>query len=187
MTSSSAWISSLLVLLTLSSCVAFTQPLLHTKVAGRTSLNVDFLSSLFGGNDPEKPTVVFDIPATDVKVGAIRFFLNIHLVGLQNQPEKGTWFSQQDDSGGLDLYFKDGTAMLSLAFSEYEIKAVRTGAKPSLFYLLQESVLLHGVLDELNNLAFEASDIEEEKRLLRLKESNGIEKARAKLPARKAV
>jgi hypothetical protein len=142
---------------------------------------------LFGGNDPKKPVVVFDIPATNVKVGAIRFFLNIHLVGLQNQPEKGTWFSQQNDSGDLNLYFKDGTAMLSLTFSEYEIKAVRTGAKPSLFYLLQESVLLHGVLDELNNLAFEASEIEEDKRLLRLKEENGIEQARSKLPAKKSL
>ena len=154
----------------------------------RTLLQADFLSNVFGGGDQNtvKSKTVFDIPTTSVKQGAIRFFLNLHLVSLQRTSDKGTWFSKEDDTGGLDLYFKDGSGMVSLSFSENAIKAERIGAKPSLQYLLQESILLHGVLDELNKLAFEVDDIEMEKRLLQLKDKDGIVQARAKLPARAA-
>lgn len=171
-----------------SGIVAFTSPSLFSHVNSRmTSLNANFLSNLFGGNqNANKSTVVFDIPMSNVKAGPIRFILNIHLVGLLNQPEKGTWFSKQDDEGGLDLYFCDGSAMVSLSFSEYTIKAERFGDKPSLRYLLQESIILHEVLDELNALAFDVGDIDEEKRLLQPKELDGIEKARSKLPAKAA-
>ena len=153
-----------------------------------TSLQADFLSNLFGGGNQNavKSKIVFDIPTTSVKVGAIRFFLNLHLVGLQRTSDKGTWFSKEDAVGGLDLYFKDGSGMVSLSFSENAITAERSGEKPSLQYLLQESILLHGVLDELNKLAFEVDDIEEDKRLLQLKDLDGIVQARTKLPARAA-
>ena len=129
---------------------------------------------------------MIDIPAKGVKIGALRFLMQIHLVGIQNEPEPNSWLTKQGNDGELEIYYKDGTGMLSLEFQEYSIKALRYGEKPSLQYMLQESVLVHTILDELNNVAFGVEDeIEEEKRLLRLKDSDALDKAREKLPARK--
>mmetsp|Transcript_26770 Transcript_26770/g.39602 ORF Transcript_26770/g.39602 Transcript_26770/m.39602 type:complete len:188 (-) Transcript_26770:2569-3132(-) len=152
-----------------------------------TNLGANFLSELFGGKeekDPNIPTVVFEIPAKDAKIGALQFLIQIHMVSQGNLPEKGTWFPKQNEDGGLDLYYKDGSGMCTIVITEYAVKAERYGSKPSLQYLLQESVLLHTVLDELEKTAFDVEDIEEEKRLLQLKEKDGIEKARETLPAR---
>ncbi|EEC48460.1 predicted protein [Phaeodactylum tricornutum CCAP 1055/1] len=143
------------------------------------------LSNLFGSKDPG-PKTVLEIKASDVKVGALRFLLNIYLVGEQNNPQPKSWLTRQGDSGDLMIYYADGTGMLSLELQEYSIKAVRYGENPSLQYKLQESVLLHSILDELHNVAFGVEDIDEGKRLLQLKDDTVISKAREKLPARKA-
>lgn len=152
-----------------------------------TALKADFLSNLFGGKsdekDPNIPTTIFEIPTKDVKVGALQFVIQIHMVTVGNKPTKGTWFPKQNDDGGLDLYFKDGSGMCTIVVSEYMVKAERYGSTPSLQYMLQESVLLHSVLDELEKTAFEP-DVEPEKRLIQLREEDGFEKARLTLPAR---
>jgi hypothetical protein len=58
---------------------------------------------------------------------------------------------------------------------------------PSLAYLLQESVVLHGVFDELTLLSSDSNTIEASNRLLQLHDpEDALEIARAKLPARKA-
>ena len=153
-----------------------------------SSLKIYLFSNLFGGSkaeaDPNVPTTIFEIPTLGVKIGALQFLIQIHMVSEGNKPEPGTWFPKQNNEGGLDLYFKDGSGMCTMVISEYSIKAERYGAKPSLQYLLQESVLLHSVLDELERTAFGVEEIEEEKRLLRLREDDGIDKARAILPAK---
>jgi hypothetical protein len=128
--------------------------------------------------------VIFEIPTNDVKIGALKFLIQVHMVSQGNKPEKGTWFPKQNEEGGLDLYFKDGTGMCTVAMTEYCVKAERYGSKPSLQYLLQESILLHSVLDELEKTAFEVDDIEQEKRLLTLRDPDGIEEARKSLPAK---
>ena len=51
--------------------------------------------------------------------------------------------------------------------------------------MLQESVVLHKVLDELNELAF-TTEVEKENRLFQLEDLNAIEEARSTLPARQA-
>ena len=73
--------------------------------------------------------------------------------------------------------------MIRLQLAE---NTIRYGENPSLQYRLQESVLLHGVLDELENVAFGTQDIEEEKRLLRVEDTSAIETARKTLPAKPA-
>jgi hypothetical protein len=154
-----------------------------------TSLKSSFLSNLFGGNgggekDPNVPTTIFEIPTKGAKIGALQFLIQIHMVSAGNLPVKGTWFPKQNDNGGLDLYFQDGSGMCTIVVTEYMVKAERYGGKPSLQYMLQESVLLHSVLDEIEKTAFEVEDIEEEKRLIQLTEKDGIDKARLVLPAR---
>lgn len=47
--------------------------------------------------------------------------------------------------------------------------------------------MLHGVLDELYNIAFEVNDIDQQKRLLQFLDENAIANARQGLPARKEV
>jgi hypothetical protein len=144
------------------------------------------LGGLFGNDNKEQggPKTILELAASDVKVGALRFLLSIYLVGEQNKPEPKAWLTQQTDDGSLNIYFMDGSAMISLDLQECSIKAVRHGEKPSLRYVLQESILLHGVLDELSALAFDV-EAEQEKRLLRLQDASVIEKARETLPARK--
>jgi len=137
------------------------------------------------GRKATGPPVILDIPAKDVKIGALRFFLQIHLVGSRNQPEPNSWLTKQGENGELQIYYKDGTGMISLELEDYGIKAIRYGEKPSLQYVLQESILLHGILDELDTVAFDVGDIAEEKRLLRLNDPQALVKAREKLPARK--
>jgi hypothetical protein len=89
---------------------------------------------LFGGgsSNNEGPKTVLDIPAKEIKVGALRFFLQIYLVGQCNTPEQGSWLSRQNESGGIDMFYKDATGMCSIDFTEYSIKVQRHGTKPSL-------------------------------------------------------
>lgn len=143
------------------------------------------LANLFRTNE-KGPTPIFTIPAKEVKPGALRFLLQIFLVGEGNKPEKNTWVVKQSEEGNLEMYYSDGTGMVSLDLQEYNIRAIRYGERPSRQYQLQESMLLHGVLDELNSVTFEVDDIPEEKRLLRLADDEAIEKAREQLPARNA-
>ncbi|KAL3780671.1 hypothetical protein ACHAW5_001871 [Stephanodiscus triporus] len=126
---------------------------------------------------------VMEIPVASIKRGGLRFALGLHLVGLQ---DKGTWRPNQADENALDMHFKDGTAMFKLILDDDAIRVIRYGVRPSLAYLLQESVALHGILDELSTLCSDAG-IESGNRLLLLEEpGDAIDRARATLPARKA-
>lgn len=143
------------------------------------------LKNLFGGgNQPGGPKIMVDLAAKEIKIGALRFLLQIHLVGEQNNPQPQTWLMKEGGEGELDVYFNDGTGMFSIDMNEYQIKITRYGEKPSLQYQIQESVLIHSILDELHKTAFEVDDIDEEKRLLRLNDGNVIESARSNLLAR---
>ena len=165
-------------------------PTISSIRSSRTALSDGFLSDVLGGlfkSEPAGPHLIMEIPASQVKIGALRFLLQIYLVGEQNKPEPKSWFTKQgDELGDLQVYYQDGSGMLAIELQDYGLKFMRHGEKPSLQYRLQESVLLHGVLDELSNLAFETSEIEEDKRLLRLKQTDAIDKAREALPARKS-
>ena len=149
----------------------------------------DMIGGLFGKGEQqnEGPKPIIDLSANTVKVGPLKFFLQIYLVSQQNTPVKGAWvLNSNDENGSLDLYYKDGSGMFSVGLNENSIKVQRFGSRPSLEYMLQESVMLHGVLDELNQIAFEVVDIEEDKRLLQFDDVDVINKARESLPARSA-
>lgn len=141
-------------------------------------------SSSSSQSDASTPTQVFSIPVQSIKPGGLRFALGLHLIGLQNTPDKGSWQANQASDTVLDMKFRDGSAMFSISLGDEGISVSRYG-QPSLPYLLQESVILHSVLDEINSLANEG-DIEEENRLLKLQDQDSIEEVRSTLPARKA-
>lgn len=143
-------------------------------------------------NDPNRGIVLFEIPLEKMKVGGLRIALSLHCIGQQNTPNKGTWLARQCDDGVIEMWFNnpDQSGMFSVTLQELTggkgtIAVERHGPRPSLVYQLQESLQLHKVLDELETLAFgNEEEVEDDNRLLVLKESDGIESARGMLPAR---
>ncbi len=136
---------------------------------------------------------VIEIPTKVIKIKPLKFFLQIFFVGIQNTPFKGAWLlnANEEVEDYLEVYFNDGSGMLRVEFDiGFGLKITRKGTRPSLQYMLQESVLLHAVLDELEAIAFGEGDgdVKDEERLLQFTEENQdiLERARAKLPARAA-
>ena len=106
-----------------------------------------------------------------------------YLMGMQNTPDRGAWKADQPtrDEYVIDYYYHDRTAMLTIELSEESITIDRIGAVPPNAYVLQETVIVGGILDELQQCAFDDS-VEEENRLLQLSEpKDAIEQARAAL------
>eukprot|EP00558_Chaetoceros_sp_UNC1202_P004940 CAMPEP_0197245800 /NCGR_PEP_ID=MMETSP1429-20130617/10473_1 /TAXON_ID=49237 /ORGANISM="Chaetoceros sp., Strain UNC1202" /LENGTH=213 /DNA_ID=CAMNT_0042706357 /DNA_START=28 /DNA_END=669 /DNA_ORIENTATION=+ len=155
-----------------------------------TQLNL--FGGLFGGNekqntDPSIPKRLFSIPCTQIKSGGLRFALGLFLIGQQGTPVKGSWKANQADDGVLDMFYVDNTAMFSLILDE-ESKAIhvdRYGLESSLQYQLQESLVLHRLLDEIQTLALEGEEIEDANRLIVFEDpETAVENARKGLPAR---
>jgi hypothetical protein len=149
----------------------------------------NLFGGLFGQQKEEKEesgsNALLDMPST-VKVGPLKFFVQLYLVGQQNNPSKKSWtLNSNDETDSIDMYYTDATAMFSVVIKEDGIKVERRGMKPSLQYALQESVMLHGLLDELSGIA-EVEDVEPEKRLIQFNDLDAVAKAREGLPARKA-
>jgi len=142
-----------------------------------------------GANTSPNPKIMIDLHLSEIKVGGLRFALGLHLMGMQNTPTKGSWKANQSNDGVLDLFYADDSASLAINFDEdlKRIRIERWGTQPSLQYVLQESLVLHSIIDELDALAFgNTQEIEDKNRLLVLKDNEALEKARAALPARKA-
>mmetsp|Transcript_129908 Transcript_129908/g.376159 ORF Transcript_129908/g.376159 Transcript_129908/m.376159 type:complete len:197 (-) Transcript_129908:9-599(-) len=185
---------SIVALLACQSAQSFTpqlaqpsMPVIQKRPRSTTTLGIgNMLENMFGGGGSNnEPKNIVDLPGS-TKVGPLRFFLQIYLVAEQNKPFKGAWVVNNNESNeSLDVYYKDGTGMFSIELKETGVKIDRYGQKPSLEYMLQESVIMHGILDELNTIAFEVEDVEKEKRLLQLSDDEAINKARETLPARK--
>ena len=148
-------------------------------------------------NNSNNPVVnVLEIPTKVLKTKPLKFFLQIFFAGQQNTPFQGAWLlnANEEVEEYLEVYFGDGSGMLSVQFDTgYGLRIQRKGKQPSLRYMLQESVLLHKVLDELEAMAFgngddDGDDVKDEDRLLQFPEDDRdvLSRARAKLPARAA-
>lgn len=161
---------------------------MRNPIQSTTQLNGLF-GNVFGKKeeeeyDPSVPTRVIDIKCDSIKIGGLRMTLGLFLIGQQGTPVKGSWKINPASDGVLDMYYVDKTSMFSLHLTDELIFVDRYG-RPSLQYQLQESLILHRFLDELNTLAFEGDEIEDENRLLVFSDpENAIEDARGKLPAR---
>jgi len=90
-------------------------------------------------------------------------------MGEQNTPTRQTWRADQTGDGGIDLYYRDRTGALVLALTEEGVTVSRLGSAPSMEYLAQESYILGGLLDQLDEIA-EDVRIGEDDRLLCLME-----------------
>ena len=111
-----------------------------------------------------------------------------YLMGMQNTPDQGTWKAHQPTKSSsststsseeyiVEMYFRDATAMLSIELLQEEIRILRCGSVPSTSYLMQESIMVQGILEELDRCAFDES-VPIGNRLLTPQPSNAIELAR---------
>lgn len=186
---------------------------------------------------PAGTSLLFRIPAKQLKPGGLRLFLMFYLMGMQNTPDRNTWRADQrlmsvnvapkgfeldldddddENASGEEqeeektyvlemLYDKDRSGMLQIELlpadqrrrRRAEIRIYRCGSRPSTSYLMQESVIVDGVLDELQNISGEKKDtataippsdsdpeeeaIADEDRLLITDPPNAIEAARESL------
>lgn len=151
----------------------------------------DILKNMFQPKEESNdggPKSVLTITAGNVKPRPLKFFLQIYLVGELNTKDNQQWFPKEgENESSLEIYYKDGTGMCKIIVESNLVAIERHGQRPSLEYLLQESVMLHGVLDEIYKLAFdETDDVKDDQRLIKLENEDAIDKAREKLPARQA-
>ena len=107
--------------------------------------------------------------AKTMKLGGLRLYCNLYLMGLSNTPEPGCWKAHQEHDTEVNLRYVDMTGCIIIIFKEDEITIDRLGTAPSMKYLLHESIVLDGFLDQLEAIVFEG-DIAEENRLLTLPE-----------------
>jgi hypothetical protein len=132
-------------------------------------------------------TRLLSIPVESIKPGGLRLFLMFYLMGMQNTPAPGSWRADTQPSKEvyvLDMYYQDRTGALTLTLSEKQITIDRIGSTPSTSYLMQESVIINGILEELQECATQ-NDVAEKDRLLLLPEpQDAIEKARDSLAFR---
>ena len=104
------------------------------------------------------------------------------MMGMQNTPDRNSWRADQPSGEEyiVEMFYHDATGMLSVELLEDEIRITRCGSVPSTSYLMQESVIVQGVLDELHQCAFEES-VPESDRLLIPEPRDAIDLARDSL------
>jgi hypothetical protein len=90
-----------------------------------------------------------------------------YCMGMQNTPDRNTWRADQPTSEEylIEMLFHDATGILTIELLEHEIRISRNGSCPSTAYIMQESVIVAGIIDELRTCAFEES-VPVENRLL---------------------
>jgi hypothetical protein len=154
---------------------------------------------------PAGTTLLLSIPAKQLKPGGLRLFLMFYLMGMQNTPHVKAWKASQptvtgsdyddndDEKHVLEMYFHDATGMIQIEMmgrdgtgydakdtNMSQVRVLRCGSVPSTAYLMQESVIVDGILDELQQCAFDES-IAPTDRLLIPEPTTAIEDARRSL------
>ena len=118
-----------------------------------------------------------------LKLGGLRMLLSLVLVSSQNKPEKGSWTPRQTDKELRMRWNKTGDEVIITLF-ERGVSVSRDVLAETSEYFLHESLLLHSVLDELEELSSDP-EILEENRLISFTSVETINTARNMLLARK--
>jgi hypothetical protein len=128
-------------------------------------------------------TRLLSIPVESIKPGGLRLFLMFYCMGMQNTPERGSWKADQPTTEEyvVDMYYQDRTAALMVTLTETQITIDRMGSTPSTSYLMQESVIVDGILDELQACATQQHVADQDRLLLLPEPRDAIEKARDSL------
>lgn len=133
--------------------------------------------------DPANRQILFELPMQSATMGALRNALYLHLKRQENRPVKGSWLAHQGEDGVLHMIFKDNSAMFSIRLRDTTILVDRfvNGKHASLQYQLQESVVLHSILDEIRVLSDNKDSV------LQLADNGAsIQQARETLPVGRA-
>ena len=162
----------------------------------QTTSSVREVSSNVEGRDDDAmiaagTTRLITVPVQSIKPGGLRVFLMFYCMGMQNTPSRMSWKADQPTTGSssqsdeyvVDMHFHDHTGVLSVELKQDKIIMVRVGSLPSTQYLIQESLLVQGILDELEKCANDET-IEVSNRLIRLVEDDAIENSRNTLDFR---
>ena len=152
---------------------------------------------VYDSNDPNAPKELFTLPIPDrIDTPSLLQSVGAYLVSQKNKPLVGSWTTSLYGEDTLHVLFKDHSAMFSLEFG-VRLAEATSHAKgsvvverhtdgtraASLQYMLQESVLLHGLLDHFSQVLLDDdSSGEAEKEYL----DHEMAKARNTLPARRA-
>ena len=117
-----------------------------------------------------------------IKPGGLRLFLMFYCMGMQNTPDRNSWRADQPsrEEYVIEMLYHDATGMLTIEFLDDKITINRTGSMPSTKYLMQESVIIEGILDELDLCAFD-DKVAEDDRLLLTATPDAIDIARSSL------
>jgi hypothetical protein len=127
-------------------------------------------------------TRLVSLEVESIKPGGLRLFLMLFLLGMQNNPEKGTWRIDQptSDEYVVDLYFHDQTGAMMVRLAEDKVTIDRLGSTPSTAYIMQEAVVVDGILEEMQKMATDC-DIKRDDRLILLRDDSEITSARESL------
>ena len=120
---------------------------------------------------------IITIPAKTMKSGGLRLYCNLYLMGVQNTPEKKRWKASCVDNSEVNLRYTDLSGSIIIQFTDDGITIDRLGSAPSTKYLMHESIVLNGFLDELHEIVY-GGEVSPENRLLTLVDVDVIEKAR---------
>jgi len=148
-------------------------------------------------NDPDAPKELFTIPIpNNIDISAMLQSVGAHLVSPKKK-NNGSWKVNKYGQDTLHVLFtRDNSAMFSVEFgvsldveldytdSSIVVERHTDGRKPaSLQYMLQESIMLHSVLDAILLITTESIDEEKEQKYYF---DSQVEMARSTLIARQA-
>ena len=128
-------------------------------------------------------TRLLELSADRIKPGGLRVFLMLYLMGMQNTPDRRSWSVDQptEVDHAINYHYHDRTAALMIRLTNSTIILDRFGSTPSLSYMMQESIIVDGLLDELSRCAFDDQVANEHRLLLLPEPKDAIEKAREAL------
>jgi hypothetical protein len=147
-------------------------------------------------DDDEMPagiTRIVTIPVQSIKLGGLRLLLMFHLLGQQNNPQPKSWRADQPIAQAnnkksttpitksssssspteyvLDMYYRDHSAALTISLYPDKVTIDRVGSTPSNSYMMHETIIVEGILLELQQCATD-ENVAIHHRLLVLPEAN---------------